>query len=1410
MKSRTYWIAIGLFVSNIAFADPNAAQKWLDRFRHIPLESTLDGVCKGTVGHFPVLTLTPLRSGTQLVRVSVPFAPGALPDGLGIAVQAGSQRMHADVRPLTFHPGKPKSVRRALLTFPYYFPSRAATAFTLELDNSPTDPSQAVLKDNTLQFAGMSIAIHPDSIVVAKSDGPSWTAKLIAPFRSDAAAPLLEPIELGAHFAWLRILTPDLLWPRIIDIRIDSLGCVSIEAQVQRLAEGDDYTPDLGWEISGLSFAPFPEHAFNTAVPFSLNVENGARRIDFPYAVQSRRGKVSADAANVRYLRCERSENVPMQSASWRTAAIAVVAADSAPLNTLRMPPIYVEFNTDTTKLLTGADRPDLALWPDLDDLEAHTRAALVASACVGDDFGNVTSFSEGQPYGQAYGMNRLNHCPNMFREAWLTNDSALRDTAVQWCINMHDLSIWWGDNPDYGGTRYNNATAAGIKDHEGDTAFMWRTNNASTFCTKGFSAFLPAYEETGDPRMATALRHQVEFAKQSIHVDTGECRNIGAAAEFMELYRATGVSTYRDEAMRLFRELATKLSKGDLFSQGGQPIVDNPPFIDDDAMGTKHPFAKPYIIGYALFGLPDLLREYPHEQKLMDATRAVAHFLAESRDPVGGWRYPHPDSSACLINQGMEHAVQIARAAEVLHDRDEPIEKLLDAIENVLQGRLTSFARTGTFLSGLTGWERTTGILKEGQTLNDLYQHPHDRDKSRDYTEGAVSSGGASPESLVYFGEVLAFYLKHRAAERLFHSNEKLAQVLARTPDNRVKLSPKEKGAFIRIERPDNSAVGFDLWAPEWVSYPKLGYAESELGGMPIAWLKDENTGTLSYTIERPEATFAATFTPHVKYVECSYTVWPKQSTDLPALISLGPCQQMKNGIFESDDADLMARMHFLANGSWISVASCANGNSRNVIYLKENDSQEMTGDMAASGWKTIQSARPDNALITCISTDGKWIAATAAEFCSSICNNANASHRCMHSQAQAPIYKDMPGTVRVNAYLHPGTLEDIRTQYERDVRRWARKSASSAVGVNQGQTYGLRTRRPAFNDSRVARMDFPLAWPVQDKTFSQWRTKARSAFLDSLGPKPPSAPFAPHTIAIEDRGTYEARKIVLNLSAETRAYAYLLVPKLPGRYPAIVALHDHGAHFSIGKEKVVRPFAESQARFDDAQEWTTKYYGGRWIGDELAKRGYVIFSTDALFWGDRGRAEGVGYEEQQALAANMLQLGLSWAGNIVWDDIRSAEFLQGLPEVDPERIACIGLSMGANRTWHLAAATDIIKAGAAICWLGDTPTLTREGNNQTTGQSAFSMIHPRLRNLLDYPDVAVIACPKPMLFFNGDQDGLFPVDGVQACFDKFHRAWTEQKADAKLATKIWPVPHLFNTEMQEQTFEWLDAQLK
>jgi dienelactone hydrolase len=284
-------------------------------------------------------------------------------------------------------------------------------------------------------------------------------------------------------------------------------------------------------------------------------------------------------------------------------------------------------------------------------------------------------------------------------------------------------------------------------------------------------------------------------------------------------------------------------------------------------------------------------------------------------------------------------------------------------------------------------------------------------------------------------------------------------------------------------------------------------------------------------------------------------------------------------------------------------------------------------------------------------------------------------------------------------------------------------------------------------------------------------------------------------------------ARKVVLNLTADSRVLGFLLLPKGAGPFPAVLLLHDHGARFDIGKEKVIEPWAESPERLKSAREWVDKYYGGRFLGDELAKRGYVCFATDALNWSDRG---GAGYEGQQALAGNLLHLGMSFAGLIAWEDLRAAEFLSTRPEVDGRRVAAMGLSMGSFRTWQVAALSDRISAGVAICWLATVKGLMVAGNNQTRGQSAFTMTHPGLFNYLDYADVASLACPKPMLFYNGEQDALFPVPAVRDAYAKLRRVWESQAVGDHLETRLWNVPHLFNREMQDAAFAWLDRYLR
>ena len=64
-------------------------------------------------------------------------------------------------------------------------------------------------------------------------------------------------------------------------------------------------------------------------------------------------------------------------------------------------------------------------------------------------------------------------------------------------------------------------------------------------------------------------------------------------------------------------------------------------------------------------------------------------------------------------------------------------------------------------------------------------------------------------------------------------------------------------------------------------------------------------------------------------------------------------------------------------------------------------------------------------------------------------------------------------------------------------------------------------------------------------------------------------------------------------------------------------------------------------------------------------------------------------------------------------------------------------------------------------------------------------------------------------MLFMNGRQDKLFPVEGVEKAFGIMHDVWRSQQADHFLQTELWDIPHECNKEVQERILHFLDEHL-
>ena len=368
-----------------------------------------------------------------------------------------------------------------------------------------------------------------------------------------------------------------------------------------------------------------------------------------------------------------------------------------------------------------------------------------------------------------------------------------------------------------------------------------------------------------------------------------------------------------------------------------------------------------------------------------------------------------------------------------------------------------------------------------------------------------------------------------------------------------------------------------------------------------------------------------------------------------------------------------------------------------------------------------------------------------------------------------------------------------------------------------------------PVYADSLLKDLTYPMAWENSGMTdFDEWRRKAREKVLDCmLMPPPPpsnlpqlgesfpaddSGAAASHSWGrlegAEQRDGYRAMKIAVRLSRYYSGPAYLLIPDGKGPFPAVNLLHDHGAHLFIGKEKMIRPLAcESDEVKKDAEEWLAGYEG-QFFGDYLAQHGYVVFSADAPMWGERGQKEGPRRDKYDMIAGNMMMYGIDLSAWMTYDDMSGTEFLAQLPEVDSTRIGCAGWSMGAYRAWMLAALSDRIKAGAAICWMVTTDEQMSFKYSRTEN-GGFANCIPGLRRWMDYPHIASMACPKAMLFINGSQDKLFPVAGVEKAFATMHNTWKSQGADERLETELWDMPHSCGLRAQERVLEFFKKNL-
>ncbi|MHB8995366.1 MAG: dienelactone hydrolase family protein [Armatimonadota bacterium] len=337
-------------------------------------------------------------------------------------------------------------------------------------------------------------------------------------------------------------------------------------------------------------------------------------------------------------------------------------------------------------------------------------------------------------------------------------------------------------------------------------------------------------------------------------------------------------------------------------------------------------------------------------------------------------------------------------------------------------------------------------------------------------------------------------------------------------------------------------------------------------------------------------------------------------------------------------------------------------------------------------------------------------------------------------------------------------------------------------------------------------------------------WKAQGRAKLLELLRYSPPTCDPAPEIVERVQCDGYVREKLYFNTTPDIRVPAFMLIPDdLQGPAPAVVALHDHGAFFAWGKEKICEIENENPA----LTEFKRTGYDGRSWASEMARRGYVVICIDMFYWGERRlllSEDPPAWRDPQTMTAEevrafnirsseftvrtaigLFEAGITWSGVMFTDDLRTVDYLLTRPEVDPERIGCCGLSVGGFRCAHLAGLHPKIKCACVVGWMCSYGAMLKEKLTSI----GFMKIVPGLYQYMDLPDVVSMTGPGALMCIQGTRDGLFTNEGVQEAYRKIAAVYQKAGVSERFEGVTYDGPHEFNLPMQEKAFEWFNRWL-
>jgi len=250
------------------------------------------------------------------------------------------------------------------------------------------------------------------------------------------------------------------------------------------------------------------------------------------------------------------------------------------------------------------------------------------------------------------------------------------------------------------------------------------------------------------------------------------------------------------------------------------------------------------------------------------------------------------------------------------------------------------------------------------------------------------------------------------------------------------------------------------------------------------------------------------------------------------------------------------------------------------------------------------------------------------------------------------------------------------------------------------------------------------------------------------------------------------------------------LLIPdKRQTPAPGMLYIHWHAGMYGLGKEQLVRGVNVQPA-----------------YASVCAEKGIVTLAIDSWCFGERQHEVDGGAGEEDAFKL-MLWKGQVLFGMMLFDEFRALDYLSSRAEVDPQRLAVLGMSIGATKAWWLAALDPRVRLCMDVCCLTDFEELIRAHSLKEHGIYYYV---PSLLKHFQTAQINELIVPRAHLSVNGRRDPLTPAAGVEKIRDYLLPLYRRQGHERNCRIELFDCAHVELPEMRKLILEWMDRYLQ